>query len=211
MLYLVITEGIHIIKSHEDVLTTREAATLLGVSLRTIQLWVESGVLNAWKTAGGHRRIPRTAITKLLDKQQSDLDEEPQSELLKILVVEDDPDLLKVYKVHINSWGLNCELLTAIDGYEGLLKIGEHQPDLIISDLVMPEMDGFHMIRTLKDREETKGTQIIAVTILDSKEIEEEGGLPDDVIVLHKPIPFDVIKGLVMGRIAAQNSYQKSH
>lgn len=184
-------------------MTTREAAVLLGLSLRTIQLWVESGVLTAWKTAGGHRRIPRTAITKLLDKQQSELDEEAQPESLKVLLVEDELELLKVYQVHINSWGLNCEIFTAKDGYEGLLKIGEHHPDLIISDLVMPEMDGFHMIRTLKNREETKRIQIIVATILNNEEIEEQGGLPDDVIVLHKPISFDVLKGLVQGRVTS--------
>ena len=42
--------------------TTREAAELLGVSLTTAQLWVESGLLEAWKTEGGHRRIHRTSV-----------------------------------------------------------------------------------------------------------------------------------------------------
>ena len=198
-------------KEQNNYVTTREAASILGVSLRTIQLWVESGVLKAWKTVGGHRRIPKNAVNKLLQKQQSDMEEEPPSERLKILVVEDEPELLKAYQVHINSWGFNCQVITAKDGYEGLLQIGEHHPDLIISDLLMPDMDGFRMIRSLKDREETKNSQIVAVTILNSEEIKEHGGLPGDVMVLSKPIPFEVIKGLVMGRIAALKSDQKSH
>jgi len=192
------------IKEQGSFLTTREAASLLGVSVRTIQLWVESGVLNAWKTAGGHRRISHNAITKLLDKQQSDLGNSPYAKPLKILVVEDEIELLNVYKVQINSWGINCQVLTAKDGFEGLLKIGQYQPDFIISDLLMPDMDGFRMIRSLKDREETKRIQIVVVTILNSEEIKERGGLPSDVLVLHKPIPFDVIKGLMMGKIAAK-------
>ena len=189
-----------------EFVTTREAATSLGVSLRTVQLWVESGVLTAWKTAGGHRRIPRTAINKLLKQQQAELNHEANSKTLKILIVEDEKELLGVYEVYINSWGLNCQVLTAKDGYEGLLEIGQHNPDLIISDLLMPGMDGFRMIHSLKEREETKDTQIVVVTILDSQEIEEQGGLPKDVLVLQKPIPFDVIKGVVMDRIAAQKS-----
>ena len=46
--------------------TTREAAEILGISLRTAQLWVESGQLEAWKTEGGHRRIARVSIERLL-------------------------------------------------------------------------------------------------------------------------------------------------
>jgi excisionase family DNA binding protein len=50
-----------------DVLTTAKAADLLGVSVRTAQLWVESGRLPSWKTPGGHRRIPRQAVLDLIE------------------------------------------------------------------------------------------------------------------------------------------------
>ena len=43
--------------SNEFYCTTAEAARSLGVSIRTIQIWVDGGVLTAWKTVGGHRRI----------------------------------------------------------------------------------------------------------------------------------------------------------
>ena len=192
------------INDREGFVTTREAALLLGVSLRTVQLWVESGALKAWKTEGGHRRIPRSAVAKLLKQHRSDIEEESPSRELKILVVEDEPELLEVYQVYINSWKLNCQLFTASDGYEGLLQIGEIKPDLIISDLMMPDMDGFRMIRSIKSHKETKGTQVIVVTSLNDEEIESEGGLPADVLVLKKPIPFDVIKGLILGRVASK-------
>lgn len=45
--------------------STTEAAQSLGVSTRTIQLWVDSGVLAAWKTAGGHRRVFIESVEKL--------------------------------------------------------------------------------------------------------------------------------------------------
>lgn len=45
--------------------STAEAAQSLGVSTRTIQLWVDSGVLAAWKTAGGHRRVFLESVEKL--------------------------------------------------------------------------------------------------------------------------------------------------
>lgn len=48
-----------------QVYSTREASEILGVSLRTVQLWVDSGILEAWKTAGGHRRISRASVEAL--------------------------------------------------------------------------------------------------------------------------------------------------
>jgi len=56
-----------------DVLTTAKAAQLLGVSVRTAQLWVESGQLPSWKTPGGHRRIPRQAVLDLIDSPAQEL------------------------------------------------------------------------------------------------------------------------------------------
>lgn len=50
-----------------DTCTTREAAKKLNVALSTIQTWVESGYLEAWKTPGGHRRIPLSSVDKLLE------------------------------------------------------------------------------------------------------------------------------------------------
>lgn len=52
-----------------QVCSTREAAEMLGVSLRTIQLWVDGGVLDAWKTAGGHRRVSFDSIQRLKSGQ----------------------------------------------------------------------------------------------------------------------------------------------
>ncbi|MEY3445978.1 MAG: hypothetical protein RIR45_733, partial [Pseudomonadota bacterium] len=53
------------ISSNDDLMTTREVGEVLGVAVRTVQLWVEAGVLPAWRTAGGHRRIARSAVEKL--------------------------------------------------------------------------------------------------------------------------------------------------
>ena len=64
--------------TNDDVLSTREAAERLGVALRTVQLWVESGVLPAWKTAGGHRRISRIAVERLIGERRAALSGDTQ-------------------------------------------------------------------------------------------------------------------------------------
>ena len=124
-------------------ISTREAASRLGVALSTVQAWVESGILPAWKTAGGHRRIPTSSIEAVHLRQQSILNTVSPPETLKVLVVEDDPVQLEVYQRHFREWQLDVRLYTATNGFDGLILIGRHSPDLIITDLAMPEMDGF--------------------------------------------------------------------
>jgi excisionase family DNA binding protein len=51
--------------------TSREAAVLLGISTGTVQAWVDNGLLSAWRTAGGHRRISRESVLKLLSTETS--------------------------------------------------------------------------------------------------------------------------------------------
>ena len=53
----------------DPILTTREAAQLLGVAVSTAQVWMESGALPAWKTPGGHRRVHFSAVNRLLAQQ----------------------------------------------------------------------------------------------------------------------------------------------
>ena len=51
---------------HDPALTTREAAALLGISVSTAQKWIEGGAVESWKTPGGHRRMRRKAVLRLL-------------------------------------------------------------------------------------------------------------------------------------------------
>jgi len=54
---------------HDPALTTREAAELLGISVSTAQKWIEGGAVESWKTPGGHRRMRRTAVLRLLEER----------------------------------------------------------------------------------------------------------------------------------------------
>lgn len=195
--------------TNADVLSTREAAERLGVALRTVQLWVEGGVLPAWKTAGGHRRISRAAVEKLIAERNSALHgdaapAEADDRRLRVLVVEDDPDLLKLFCMVIEGWDLPIELGTATNGFEALLRIGDECPDLLLTDLNMPGMDGFRMIATLTARPQCREQlRIVVVTALGPAEIAHRGGLPEGVKVFTKPLPFDELETLARECFAA--------
>jgi len=190
----------------DKVFTTKQAAELLGVSLRTAQLWVESGVLKAWKTAGGHRRIARESVETLLQEKHRALGAESDGSPFRILVVEDEPDILKLYQLAIKSWGLSVEVYTAKNGIEGLLRLGQFRPNVLITDLLMPSMDGVEMIRMLGTDPEYKDMTIIVVSTLNPAEVQERGGLPDGARLFAKPIPFEDIETVVREKFDARQS-----
>ena len=192
--------------------TTREAAELLGVSLRTTQMWVESGLLEAWKTDGGHRRIMRSSVEKLLSRENTAGLPSPvaPSQRLKILVVEDDNALLKLYKLRISGWDFPVDLSMAANGYEGLMRIGRESPDLLILDLRMPGMDGFQMLQALAVSPLREGMEIVVVTGLSAEEIADRGGLPRGVTLLPKPVPFTQLRELAEGLLAQREAVECS-
>ena len=181
--------------------TTREAATQLGVSVGTVQLWVENGLVQAWKTAGGHRRVLRDSVESLLHKKPAAPAMEPPPAVttersLRIMVVEDDPSLLSLYKTQIARWPLATDLILIDNAINALLHLGRGGPDLLISDLHMPGMDGFGMLEVLHKAPEMADTTVVVVTGLDTDDVNAHGGVPPGVEVLAKPIPFGRLLGI---------------
>lgn len=173
-----------------DVCSTREAADRLCVSLRTVQLWSEAGLLRAWKTPGGHRRILTSSIDELLKRRQGVGTRRPPGGNYQVLVVEDEPDFRQLFELHLRSWGLPIHFSSVPSGFDALLQIGASQPDLLITDLRMPGIDGFEMLRSLKASGAISELAIIVVTALTEHTIAERGGLPAGVTVLYKPLRF---------------------
>ncbi|MCX7169081.1 MAG: helix-turn-helix domain-containing protein, partial [Proteobacteria bacterium] len=129
--------------------TSHEAARMLGVTMRTVQLWANSGLLTCWKTEGGHRRILRDSVERLLAARilpesmpvaPVAVSADQPAGPLRILVVEDDPDLLRLYRLQLARWPMQPEVTTAMNGFEGLVILGSLRPHLLIADLHMPEV-----------------------------------------------------------------------
>ena len=183
------------------------------MALRTVQLWVEAGVLPAWKTAGGHRRISRVAVERLISERATALAgglvlakpiRGTADTRLKVMVVEDDPDMLRLLTMVIADWDLPLAVMPASNGFEALLLMGQHCPDVLVTDLNMPGMDGFQMIAALRSVGAAfYGMDIAVVTALTPQEIARRGGLPTGVRVFHKPVPFGALEALVRTRIAS--------
>ena len=192
--------------------TTREAAALLGVSVGTVQLWVESGLLQAWKTTGGHRRVLRESIDALLHKTPTSpavpalplatngsVTTDDQTRPLRVLVVEDDDMLLQLYKFKLAAWPMKPVVSLANNAVAGLLMMGRSNPDLLITDLNMPGMDGFNMLRVLRQTPDVRHTTIVVVSGMDATGIAMHGDIPEGIEILSKPVPFERLHTIASG------------
>jgi len=189
-----------------DFISSREAAKLLGVAVSTIQTWTNNGLLRAWTTAGGHRRIVRSSVDDILNQQQSASIEPASDNQLSVVIVEDEHQQLLLNEKLINSLKMNTHIIKAENGYEGLIKIGNTIPDVIITDLMMPHMDGFQMVRALKTMPELKHSLIVVISGLTESEIKEKGGLPEGIHFFQKPINIEDVKKFLQQKLLSKSA-----
>ena len=95
------------------------------------------------------------------------------SKEIKILIVDDDPFILDMYILKFREQGFQID--TATDGGMALEKIKTTKPDLLLLDVVMPKMDGFDVIRRLREDKASRELKILFLTNFGQKEDVERG------------------------------------
>lgn len=174
--------------------STRDAAELLGISVRTAQLWVEEGRLSAWKTPGGHRRILRASVDKLLAEQRQESGDVSRP---GILILDDDPTRRHALQAELLKALPECAVTTAQDAFEGLIQIGEETPEVLITDLGVTGLDGFQMLEALA---RNRLARFILVIVLASDERTRgyaRSRLPDEMLLLVRPVDCHELAALI--------------
>jgi CheY-like chemotaxis protein len=92
----------------------------------------------------------------------------------KVLVVDDVPTQLKLIASALQEVGLS--VMQASDGQEAIARIQEEQPDLVVLDVIMPRMNGFEVVRELRDNEQTKRLPIVICSTKNT-EVDKTWGL----------------------------------
>ena len=133
--------------SDPDWLTLGQAAKYLGVAQSTIRKWSDQGRVPAFYTPGGHRRYRRPDLDNFLNRsgpggsmQQGPL----------VLIVDDDERVREYLRVNLEMEGYAVR--EAGSAEEGLRVLDEVSPDLILLDVMMPEVDGWEMLRRVQER-----------------------------------------------------------
>lgn len=174
------------------------AARLLNLSVGTIQNLVESNSLKAWKTQGGHRRISLQSIQEYqLINNLAPTAWYSNDVRLSVLVVEDDEHTRLMYQAYFDRWALPIDVVMYASAIEALLDMPAMQPQVLLTDLNMPNLDGFKFLNTLREHKLFSMLPIIVITGLSNEQIESRGGLPKDVQILQKPIDMEWLRGFL--------------
>jgi CheY-like chemotaxis protein len=115
---------------------------------------------------------------------------DPEATIATVLVAEDHLDSRDAMRALLEAFGYN--VIVAVNGREAVEMALSHRPDLILMDIMMPELDGFEATRELRRHTEVSGTPIIAVTAMEgAQQLAIQAGANDYV---RKPIE---IRGLI--------------
>ncbi len=113
----------------------------------------------------------------------------------KVLVVEDQGTFREFLQVSLTKLGL--EVFTALTGKVALNRAKEHQPDLILLDVMLPDMDGYEVCRQLREESETSLTPIIFVSAVSSEKHVQRAMAAGATDYLVKPLSMEDIKTLI--------------
>lgn len=175
--------------------STAEVARRLGVSVPTVQRWVDLGHLKAWKTIGGHRRLDADSADRFIAGQATaeaapaapaEAPAEPRP--LAVLVVDDNPDDRDLVSSLVEAALPGATIGQAENGFEALVVIGRTAPDILITDILMPHLNGFEMLRHLAHDSTVRPRLILAVTSLSPERLAALGDWPLAVKVVAKPL-----------------------
>lgn len=124
----------------------------------------------------------------------------------KVLLVDDDKMLIELYKERLELAGYQVEI--SRDGEEGLAKIHQVKPDLVLLDIMMPKVNGYEALASIKSDPSTKDIPVIILSALmrdinKTKAIESGA---DDYVIKSEAMPADVIKKIE----AVLKKYNKS-
>jgi len=147
----------------KTVFTTGEAAEICKVSQQTIIRCFDSGRLRGFRVPGSRfRRIPRDALIAFMNENSIPLDA-LQSGKSKILVVDDDPEIVELFVDVLNRDG-RFEVRTASTGYDAGMITQQFNPDLVILDYMLPDINGNVVCKTIRSKPEYEHTKIIIVS-----------------------------------------------
>jgi excisionase family DNA binding protein len=176
--------------SGDELLTSHEVGELLQVVPGSIVKWVNAGLLRAFRTPGGHRRIRTSDLVVFLRSHNMYIPEPLQNVALetptRVLLVDDDRPVLTALQRGMRGYRDQIALTTVDNGVEALLRVGAAEVDVLIIDVHMPDMDGVQVLSHLVKLQSP--VKVIIMTGKPSSELSKRCRNIGAVDVIEKPL-----------------------
>ncbi|NOK23112.1 MULTISPECIES: response regulator [Corallococcus] len=183
----------------DQLYTTHDISRLLQVDPSTVSKWIDRGILMAFRTPGGHRRVRSTDLRTFLVTHQMPVPEELGSSTVRLLVVDDERPVLDAIKRAFKPHANQVELQTTTSGVEALLLVSEQKPHGMIIDLNMPDIDGIEVCKRIRARKQMEGVRLITMTSNHTPDVVEQSKQAGAVACLPKPL--DVTQVMELFRV----------
>lgn len=184
-------------------MSTTQVAELLGVSAQTIANWIDNGRLRAGRTPGGHRRVTAQDLVAFLTASGLPLPAGLVDRRHAVLVVEDDPQVGPWLALRLTTVRPDLRVLLAQDGFRAGEMLATEKPDTMLLDIYLPGLDGFEVCRRVKERPETRATDVIAMSAHDTPDVREAILAAGAMCFLPKPIDFARLLAVLAQRTPA--------
>jgi excisionase family DNA binding protein len=182
---------------------TSFAAKKLGLSVGTIQALVEKNELKAWKTDGGHRRISLQSIADY-QKRFGQLEgvAKDMHTPLKVLVVDESSDTYGLIQDMRQSTGILIESVWMTSALKALINLKSIQPDILIADLSMPNVDGYELLRTVRASHLASDLALVGLTLGQPSNLNAQNALPSNTALVKRPVHVQWLQGYFASQIA---------
>src|SRR4030043_2010435 len=178
-----------------EILTVSQAGKYCRVSPKTIINWIDAGHLKAYKTVGGHRRIKKEDLDQFLKEKGMPLPEAIKPERRRrILVVDDDRIIVETIVQALEEDEYGYELISASDGFEAGLQISHFKPDLVILDIMMPDINGYEVCQKIKCSPLTQNTKVVVLSAYLNDEAFGQMKEYGADACFSKPLPLEQLK-----------------
>lgn len=172
----------------DQLYTTHDISRLLQVDPSTVSKWIDRGILVAFRTPGGHRRVRSGDLRSFLITHQMPVPEELGSGVVRLLVVDDEKPVLDSLKRAFKPFAPQVELVCTSSGVEALLLVSEQKPHGMLIDLNMPEVDGLEVCRRIRLRKPLEGVRLVTMTARHSQELVDASLKAGAIACLPKPV-----------------------
>lgn len=172
----------------EQLYTTHDISRLLQVDPSTVSKWIDRGILVAFRTPGGHRRVRSGDLRSFLIAHEMPVPEELGGAIVKLLVVDDEKPVLDAIKRAFKPFSSQVELTTTTSGVEALLVVSELKPHGMLIDLNMPEVDGLEVIRRIRARKPLESVKLITMTARLTQDLVDQSTKAGATACFAKPV-----------------------